>query len=155
MSMALQIFLLAFLAFWASETYPIINQVYKEYEKPFNPYTILHIEEDGRFKTKAIKDAYKKLSAKYNPQNVDLKKIDKSKAVARYENLKLAYKTLSDKVAFENYKTHGDPKGSKCIRAFAFLWSIITVFSGENMVMAQVMIGLILVVCLILGIKYS
>lgn len=40
----------------------------------WNPYALLHIEDDGSFNTKEIREAYRRLSKKYHPDKVNWSK---------------------------------------------------------------------------------
>ena len=87
--------ILAFFAKWLMETYDVVEEVQRLEEKPFNPYLLLHIEEDGSFGTDDIRKAFHRLSLKYHPDKVNYEKVDRAKALKRYENLNKAYGTLT------------------------------------------------------------
>ena len=50
----------------------------------FDPYKLLHIENDNSFDTKEIKSAYYRLAKKYHPDKVDTTKVPIDKARTRY-----------------------------------------------------------------------
>lgn len=83
----------------------------------FDPYKLLHIENDMSFGTKEIRDAYYKLAKKYHPDKVDFTKVPEDKARRRYQNLVKAYKTLTVQENFNNWIKYGDPDGSRSLKA--------------------------------------
>ena len=118
MRFSIKIMIVSFLCKWIADTYDIVEEVQKDQDKPFNPYTLLHIDDDGSFGTDEIKRAFRRLSLKYHPDKVDFSRVDHDKAIRRYENLNKAHETLTDEELFDNYKKYGDPQGMKLARAF-------------------------------------
>ena len=84
----------------------------------FDPYKLLHIENDGSFDTQEIKEAYRRLAIKYHPDKVNKEKIPIEKARSRFDRLVKAYETLTKEDKFNNWIRFGDPDGSKAIQAF-------------------------------------
>jgi preprotein translocase subunit Sec63 len=58
---------------WAVTTVDLVQQD-ADLSSEYNPYKLLHIDDDGSFNTKEIRDAYRRLSKKYHPDKVDKKK---------------------------------------------------------------------------------
>lgn len=108
---------LAFFLNWTMNTYELVEEIQAKSEKPFNPYSLLHIDDDGSFNTDEIKRAFRRLSLKYHPDKVDPEKVDPEKAKKRFENLQKAHATLTKEEAFNNYRKFGDPDGPKAVKA--------------------------------------
>ena len=104
---------------WMLDTYELVDrQINTENTgKVFDPYKLLHIENDQSFNTEKIEQAFDRLSYKYHPQNVDKNKVPYLKAKKRYDNLVKAYETLTDGELYLNYIYYGDPEGSKTVKA--------------------------------------
>ena len=118
MTFGIKFMVLAFVIVWLLETEAVVQEVTLQQEKPFNPYLLLHIDEDGSFGTSEIRQAYHKLSLKYHPDKVNYQKVDRTKALRRYNNLVKAYGTLTKKDMYDNYIKYGDPDGPKIVQAF-------------------------------------
>lgn len=84
----------------------------------YDPYKLLHIKHDGSFGTKEMHKAFRRLDIKYHPDNVSAN-VPRAKAIKRYENLIMAYETLTQKPLFDTYVKYGHPKGLKTINAAA------------------------------------
>lgn len=107
-----------FISKWAFDTYWLVQESINESDLVgFDPYKLLHIDNDASFDTKEIKQAYYRLAKKYHPDKVDFSKVPEDKARRRYENLVKAYKTLTVKESFDNWIKYGDPDGSRTLRA--------------------------------------
>lgn len=81
---------------WTASVYDLVLQE-QDFNSEWNPYSVLHIEDDGSFRTKEIRESYKKLSLKYHPDKVNWDKVkgQEVKVKRRWENLVLAHKTLT------------------------------------------------------------
>ena len=103
---------------WMLETYDVVEVIMKENEtgKKFDPYKLLHIKNDGSYATPEIETAFHRLASKYHPSRVDASKIPLDKAVKRWENLNVAYETLTDEAMFVNYQQYGHPEGTKTMK---------------------------------------
>ena len=66
--------MIGLLARWAVLTVDVIKQD-QSFTSEWNPYSLLHIEDDSSFDTKEIRDAYRKLSKKYHPDKVNWDKL--------------------------------------------------------------------------------
>ena len=109
---------ICFVGYWLIGTYEFVNeQATADSREQFDPYKLLHIDNDGSFNTREIKQAYKSLAKRYHPDHVDLDKIPFEKAQKRWLNLVRAYETLTKKNMFDNYRLYGDPDGSRMQRA--------------------------------------
>ena len=71
---------------WMLDTYELVDrQINKENTgKVFDPYKLLHIENDSSFKTDKIEQAFDRLARKYHPDNVDKNKVPYLKAKKRW-----------------------------------------------------------------------
>jgi translocation protein SEC63 len=114
---ALKILVLAFFGKWIKDTYVLVEESQNSDLEGFDPYKLLHLENDATFDTPAIKNAYRRLSVKYHPDKVDYSKVDKDKALRRYRRLILAYETLTKEDKYQNYIRFGDPNGSMSTKA--------------------------------------
>lgn len=89
-SLIWKMMVIGFIFKWMAATYDLV-EIEAEKTKVFNPYQLLHIEDDGSFNTKEIRSAYKKLALKYHPDKVNLNKIPMEKARKRWDNLVKAH----------------------------------------------------------------
>lgn len=111
-TMGKMIFML-FMTKWIVDVYDLTQEdVAKNMSSNFDPYRLLHINNDASFDTKAVKQAYRRLSVKYHPDKVDNTKISVDAANRRYQRLVLAYQTLTKKKMYDNWMKYGDPNGS-------------------------------------------
>jgi len=63
---------IVFLGIWIWRVYDLTQQDVKDnITANFDPYRLLHINNDASFDTKAVKQAYRRLSVKYHPDKVD------------------------------------------------------------------------------------
>lgn len=118
LSLLIRLLYVVFVGKWMFDTYGLVQQQLTEGDMSgFDPYKLLHIENDMSFGTSEIKQAYYKLAKKYHPDKVDFTKVPEDKARRRYENLVKAYKTLTVRENFDNWIKFGDPDGSKSLKA--------------------------------------
>lgn len=77
----IKLLVLCFVVKWTVETYDLVQlQASQDSSDLFNPYTLLQIDDDGSFNTKAIKNAYKKLAKRYHPDVIHTEVISQEKA---------------------------------------------------------------------------
>ena len=127
----MKLLVICFVAKWLTDTHELVMlEAEKASDEEFNPYKLLHIENDGSFDTKEIRTAYKTLAKKYHPDavNTDVGSLDKTQK--RWYNLVKAYETLTQKAMFDNYRYYGDPYGSKALRALEL--AVPAWFVGEE-----------------------
>ena len=72
-SIVLKISICLLVTKWAVSTADVVQQDV-EFTSEYNPYKLLHIDDDGSFNTQPIREAYRRLSKKYHPDKVDMKK---------------------------------------------------------------------------------
>ena len=140
-----------FVGKWMIETYDIVEIQYAKDMDPkytpedFNPYKLLHINDDGSFGTEQIEEAFARLSLKYDPKNSN-PNIPEWKVLRRYRRLIRAYETLTNEQKFFNYQKFGDPNGAMTVRAlrlalptwvfdedfrpFLITWTFITIVAA-------------------------
>jgi len=99
------------------DTYYLVEKDIAEGGAGFDPYKLLHIDNDAAFDTKEIKQAYGRLSLKYHPDKVDFAKVPEEQARRRFKRLVTAYKTLTNKEMYDNWIRFGNPDGSVAIQA--------------------------------------
>lgn len=80
-----------FMTKWIIDVYELTQIDAKSSNAGFDPYRLLHMQNDSSFDTPDIKKAYRRLSLKYHPDKVDLSKIPQEAAKRRYDRLVLAY----------------------------------------------------------------
>ena len=83
---SIKLAILAFVGKWFMDTLTLVED-HSNQIQDFNPYRLLHIEDDGSFATDTIRKAFRRLSVKYHPDKVNLEKIPIEKATKRYQNL--------------------------------------------------------------------
>jgi len=73
---------------WLLETYDLvemqINNPKESFDTTFDPYKLLHIENDGSFGTQEIRAAFQRLAEKYHPSKVNPEKVPYVKALKRW-----------------------------------------------------------------------
>lgn len=76
----------------------------------FDPYKLLHLNNNGDFNTTLMYREYNRLESKYHPNVVRAKnsaegskKVPMDKAIKRWENLNKAIDTLTNEDLFANY----------------------------------------------------
>jgi len=80
------------MAKWTFDVYNLTQEdVKNNVGTNFDPYRLLHIENDASFDTADVKKAYRRLSVKYHPDKVDNTKISVEAANKRYQRLVMAY----------------------------------------------------------------
>jgi preprotein translocase subunit Sec63 len=110
--------IVGFFCKWMWDTYEIVQTQISEGDMTtFDPYKLLHLDNDHSFGTEQIRQAYHRLAKKYHPDKVDFSKVPEEKARRRYQNLVKAYKTLTVKESFDNWIKFGDPDGSRTLKA--------------------------------------
>lgn len=70
----LRVIVAVFVTKWTWSVYDLVEKEV-DFNAEWNPYTLLHIQDEGQFGTKDIRDAYKRLSKKYHPDKVDWSKL--------------------------------------------------------------------------------
>ena len=113
---AMKMILMGFVFKWLLDTYELVNED-TSMQQAFDPYKLLHIDNDGSFGTKEIRDAYHRLALKYHPDKVNLEKVPIERARARFDRLVKAYETLTKQDKFDNFIKYGDPDGSRTVKA--------------------------------------
>lgn len=78
--------ILGFIGRWFMDTLTLVENQSNQIQD-FNPYRLLHIDDDGSFATDEIRRAFRRLSVKYHPDKVNLEKVPIEKAQRRYQNL--------------------------------------------------------------------
>ena len=148
--------ILTFVGKWMLDTYELVEtQIHKSEQakildnKGFDPYKLLHIPADGSFQTDAIYASYDRLAEKYHPSRVNKEKVPYVKAKKRWDNLNKAYKTLTDKKAFDKWQQWGDPDG--CMTMQALESAVPTWLLEEDMKPVMITWGFIGGLCFLLG----
>lgn len=67
--------LFALLARWCYLTVDVISTSDSSLNSEWNPYKVLHLDDDGSFDTREIRESYRTLSRKYHPDKVDWNKL--------------------------------------------------------------------------------
>jgi len=117
-SLVIRAIIFTFVAKWLVDTHDLVQAEIEAGDMSgFDPYKLLHIDNDSSFGTKQIRDAYYKLAKKYHPDKVNLDKIPIEKARRRYQNLVKAYHTLTKRENFDNWVKFGDPDGLRSLKA--------------------------------------
>lgn len=124
----------------------------------FDPYKLLHINNDGAFNTTAIYNSFDRLDVKYNPNVIraknsvqGAKKVPMDKAIKRYENLQKAFATLTQEDLFSNYLKYGTPDGSKVI--YALNLAVPYWILGEEM--RPMLVTWAFVGCIVIGLGFK
>lgn len=68
--MFFRVALTSLLTYWAWKTVDII-QSDAEFASEWDPYKVLHLEDNGEFDSKAIRESYRRLSKKWHPDKVN------------------------------------------------------------------------------------
>lgn len=84
---------------------------------------MLHIDDDGAFNSKEIREAYRRLSKKYHPDKVNWDKLKGQEDAVnrRWNNLRQAYETLTHESKFKNWREYGHPDGALSVKAVELL----------------------------------
>jgi hypothetical protein len=70
---------------WTYDTYYLVEKDIAEGGTGgFDPYKLLHIENDASFASQEIRQAYRRLSLKYHPDKIDFNKVPEVAARRRY-----------------------------------------------------------------------
>ena len=151
--------MLCFVGKWMLDVYDLVEKQQKKNEqaavlsakaREFDPYKLLHIDNDGSFGTAEIEAAYDRLSVKYHPDVVKLSgKVPYVKAKKRWDNLVKAYHTLNNKRMYNNWLTFGDPDG--CMTMQALQASIPNWLLEDDMKPMLITWGFIGGLCILLG----
>lgn len=152
LSLLIRLLFVGFVGKWMFDTYELVQQQINEGDMTgFDPYKLLHIENDSSFGTKEIREAYHRLAKKYHPDKIDFSKIPEDKARRRYQNLVKAYKTLTVKENFDNWIKFGDPDGSRTLKALEI--ALPTFLASEEMRPTLYLTLFLMTVGLMLGIS--
>lgn len=72
----INLIVILFMTKWIVDVYDLTQEdVANNMNSNFDPYRLLHMKNDASFDTKAVKQAYRRLSVKYHPDKVDKTKI--------------------------------------------------------------------------------
>jgi len=111
----------------------------------FDPYKILHVEEDAELST--IKRAYRKMSLKWHPdKHTDPEA--KREAEIMFVLIIKAYQALTDEAMRENYQKYGNPDGWQGISVTIGLPSFLTDRYYEAYILTGYLVTLIFLVVL-------
>ena len=76
---------MGFIGKWMFDTYGLVQEQLAEGDMSgFDPYKLLHLENDSSFGTPEIRNAYYRLAKKYHPDKVDFSRVPEEKARKRY-----------------------------------------------------------------------
>ena len=146
---------------WMLDSYDVLEIQMQEENTgvvSFDPYKLLHINNDGAFNTTAIYNSFDRLDVKYNPNVIraknsvqGAKKVPMDKAIKRYENLQKAFATLTREDLFSNYLKYGTPDGSKVI--YALNLAVPYWILGEEM--RPMLVTWAFVGCIVIGLGFK